>query len=60
MKQMKQLFPGAAHLAKAIDVFDDAEGLGWTGGTVPCLMDVLTPGRLMSEGPLLAPSLMGR
>lgn len=39
MKQMKKLFPGAAHLAKATDVFDDTEGLGWTGGTVPCLMD---------------------
>lgn len=35
MKQMKQLFPGAAYLAKAIDVFDDAEGLGWTGVQCP-------------------------
>lgn len=31
---MKQLFPGATHLAKLIDVFDDAEGLGWAGGAV--------------------------
>lgn len=31
---MKQLFPGATHLAKPTDVFDDAEGLGRAGGAV--------------------------
>ena len=35
MKQMKQLFLGAAHLAKAIDVFSDAEGLGYPELSLP-------------------------